>query len=153
MVRFPLDVHMLKCTYSRWIKASAKLYILSLSRYPSLPASDRGCGRGTQPLCQLQLVWEEGGTAGTAEPAEESKNTQVSPGQGGGWTFYKGIYKDKVRVCVYNVEFGEGIVCVNSVVPAVFVHKSWSFPFWKCPTFEEASRSRVLRWVSFYSFP
>lgn len=48
--------------------------------HPPLPAPDRGCGRGTQPLRQLQLVRAEGGAPGPAEPAEEPENTEVRAG-------------------------------------------------------------------------
>lgn len=43
----------------------------------ALPASDGGRGGGAEPLRQRQLVWEEGGTAGTAEPAQEPEDAQV----------------------------------------------------------------------------
>lgn len=65
--------------------------LLLLSRYPSLPASNGGCGGGAKPLCQLQLVREEGGAAGSAEPTQEPKNTQVGPGPGG-WAFWKSCH-------------------------------------------------------------
>lgn len=45
--------------------------------YPPLPAPDRGRGWGAQPLCQLQLGWEEGRAAGSAEPAKEPENAEV----------------------------------------------------------------------------
>ena len=44
----------------------------------ALPASDGGRGRGAEPLRQRQLVWEEGGSAGPAEPAQEPEDAQVA---------------------------------------------------------------------------
>ena len=46
----------------------------------ALPASDGGRGRGAEPLRQRQLVREEGGTAGAAEPAQEPEDAQVGGG-------------------------------------------------------------------------
>lgn len=43
----------------------------------TLPAPDGGRGGGAQPLCQRQLVREEGGAAGTAKPAQEPEDAQV----------------------------------------------------------------------------
>lgn len=53
------------------------LQLAQRRRGAALPATDGGRGRGAEPLLQRQLVWEERGTAGTAELAQEPEDAQV----------------------------------------------------------------------------
>lgn len=55
----------------------ALLQLAQRWRGAPLHAADRGRGRSPEPLRQRQLVREEGGAAGPAEPVQEPEDAQV----------------------------------------------------------------------------
>lgn len=77
-IRALWDVLWRRCQQRRVQRLLGALVRLQERGHPTLPAADWGCGRGPEPLRQLQLVWKERGAHRASEFAEKPTDTEVT---------------------------------------------------------------------------